>query len=104
MRGACAWACMRRDPGYRAAWAARASPVRLEAAPFPLRVQTAADLAAADWGLAVWEDPHVEDWRTPFLPGMPALVAEPDPDPGRTRRRCWGYSARRARSWRGSGC
>ena len=81
MRGACAWACMRRDPGYRAAWAARASPVRLEAAPFPLRVQTAADLAAADWGLAVWEDPHVEDWRTPFLPGMPALVAEPDPDP-----------------------
>ncbi len=78
-RGACA--CMRRDPGYRAAWAAQACPARFEAAPFPLRVQTAADLAAAGWGLAVWEDPGVEAWRTPFLPGMPALVAEPDPDP-----------------------
>ena len=81
VRGACAWACMRRDPGYRAAWAAQAGPVRFEAAPFPLRVQTAADIVAADWGLAVWEDPDVEAWRTPFLPGMPALVAEPDPDP-----------------------
>ena len=81
MRGACAWACMRRDPGYRAAWAAQAGPVRFEAAPFPLRVQTRADLAAAKWGLAVWEDPDVDTWRTPFLPGMPALVAEPDPDP-----------------------
>ena len=81
MRSACAWACMRRDPGYRAAWAAQAGPVRFEAALFPLRVQTRADLAAADWGLAVWEDPDVETWRTPFWPGMPALVAEPDPDP-----------------------
>ena len=81
MRGACVWACMRRDPGYRAAWAAQAGPVRFEAAPFPLRVQTRADLAAAEWGLAVWEDPDVEIWRTPFLPGMPVLVAEPDPDP-----------------------
>ena len=81
MRGACAWACMRRDPGYRAAWAAEAGPARFEAAPFPLRVQTRADLAAARWGLAVWEDPDVDAWRTPFLPGMPALVAEPDPNP-----------------------
>ena len=81
VRGACAWACMRRDPGYRAAWTAQAGPVRFEAAPIPLRVQTPADLAAADWGLAVWEDPDVEAWRTPFWPGMPALVAEPDPDP-----------------------
>ncbi len=81
MRGACAWACMRREPGYRAAWAAQAGPVRFEAAPFPLRVQTGADLAAAEWGLAVWEDPDAEAWRTPFWPGMPTLVAEPDPDP-----------------------
>lgn len=48
VRGACAWACMRRDPGYRAAR----------------------------------EDPDVEAWRIPFLPGMPVLFAEPDPDPG----------------------
>ena len=81
MRGACAWACVRRDPGYRAAWAAEADPVRFEAAPFPLRVQTRADLAAAEWGLAVWEDPDDESWRTPFLPGLPVLVAEPDLDP-----------------------
>ena len=82
VRGACAWACMRREPGYRAAWAAGAGPVRFEAAPFPLRVQTAADFAAAEWGLAVWEDPDVEVWRTPFLPGMPVLFAEPAPSSG----------------------
>ena len=58
MRGA--WACMRRDPGYRVAWAAQAGPVRFEPAPFPLRVQTGADLAAAHRGLAVWEDQDVE--------------------------------------------
>ncbi len=81
MRGACAWACMRRDSGYRAAWAARAGPARFEPAPFPLRVQTRADLAATDWGLALWENPHDDAWRTPFMPGMPVLVAEPDPDP-----------------------
>lgn len=68
MRGACAWA-------------AEAGAARFEAAPFPLRVQTPADLAAADWGLAVWENPDLDEWRTPFLPGLPALVAEPDPDP-----------------------
>ena len=81
VRRACAWACMRRDPGYRAAWAAQAGPARFEPAPFPLRVQTRADLAAADWGLALWENPHTETWRTPFMPGMPVLVAEPDPEP-----------------------
>lgn len=81
IRGACAWACMRRDPGYRAAWAAEAGPVRFEAAAVPLRVQTGPDLAAAEWGLAVWEDPDVDAWRTPFWPGIPVLVAEPDPDP-----------------------
>ncbi len=72
---------MRREAAYRAAWAAQAGPVRFEAAPFPLRIQTRADLAAADWGLGAWENPDNERWRTPFLPGMPVLVAEPDPDP-----------------------
>ena len=66
MRGA--WACMRRDPGYSAAWAAEAGPVRFDAVAFPLKVQTGPDLAAAAWGLAVWKDPDVEAWRTPFLP------------------------------------
>ena len=83
-RSALAWAAMRRDPHYRAAWAAEAGTPRFETAPFTLRVQTRADLAAAQWGLAVWENPHAEDWRTPFMPGMPVLVAEPDPGPDRT--------------------
>ena len=40
----------RRD--YRAAWAAHAAPPRFEAAGFPMRVQTEADLLAeADWAL-----------------------------------------------------
>lgn len=82
MRGALAWAAMRRDPGYRAAWAAQAGPASLEAAPFPLRVQTPADLrAAAEWSLLAWEDPRSAARRSPFWASVPMLVAEPDPDP-----------------------
>ena len=81
VRGAHAWAYMRRDPDYRAAWAAQAGPPRFEAAAFPLRVQTGADLAAADWALPVWEDPDAAMWRSPFWSGIPMLVGEPDPDP-----------------------
>lgn len=82
VRGALAWAAMRRDPGYRAAWAAQAGAPRFEAADFPLRVQTAADLgAAAEWSLLTWEDPRTADRRSPFWAGVPMLVGEPDPDP-----------------------
>ena len=79
--GAHAWAYMRRDPDYRADWALHAGPPRFEAAAFPLRVQTGADLAAADWALPVWEDPDAAMWRSPFWSGIPMLVGEPDPDP-----------------------
>ena len=82
VQGAHAWAYMRRDPDYCAAWAGHAGPPRFEAAAFPLRVQTGADLAAAaDWGLLAWDDPRVAAWRSPFWSGIPMLVGEPDPDP-----------------------
>ena len=38
----------------------------LELAPFPLRVQTSADLDAARWGLLAWEDPAVALAASPF--------------------------------------
>ena len=82
VRGAHAWAYMRRDPDYRAAWAGNAGLPRFEAGAFPLRVQAGADLAAAaDWGLLAWDDPRVGVWRSPFWSGIPMLVGEPDPDP-----------------------
>ena len=82
VRWAHAWAYMRRDPDYRAAWAGNAGLPRFEAGAFPLRVQTGADLAAAaDWGLLAWDDPRVGVWRSPFWSGIPMLVGEPNPDP-----------------------
>ena len=82
VRGAHAWAYLRRDPAYRAAWAAHGAPARFEGADRPWRVQTEADLlAAADWALLAWEDPAPAAWRSPFWYGVPMLVGEPDPDP-----------------------
>lgn len=81
LRGAHAWAWMRRDPGYCEAWAAQAGEPLFEAAAFPLRVQTDADLAAAGWGLLAWEDPGPAAWRSPFWSALPMLVGEPDPEP-----------------------
>ena len=80
--GAHAWAYMRRNPGYREAWAAHAVPLRFEDADIPVRVQTEADLLAeAEWALLAWEDPGAEVWRSPFWSGVPMLIGEPDPDP-----------------------
>ena len=82
VRGAQAWAWMRRDAGYCEAWAAQAGTSRFEAAAFPIRVQTEADLrAAADWALLAWEDPAALARRSPFWSGVPMLVGKPDPDP-----------------------
>ncbi len=82
VRGAHAWAYMRRDAGYRRDWSAHAGPPRYEAAGYPLRVQAEADLlAAADWALLAWEDPAAAAWRSPFWSAIPMLVGEPDPDP-----------------------
>ena len=50
--GAHAWAYLRRDPDYRADWAAQACVPVFEAAGYPLRVQGEADLQAeAAWSL-----------------------------------------------------
>lgn len=82
MLGAHAWAYMRRNPGYRAAWAAHAAPPRFEQAEIPIRLQTEADLLAeAEWALLAWEDPGAEAWRSPFWSGVPMLIGEPDPAP-----------------------
>ncbi len=80
--GAHAWAYMRRNSGYRKAWAVHADPPRFEDADIPVRVQTEADLLAeAEWALLAWEDPGAEAWRSPFWSGVPMLIGEPDPAP-----------------------
>ena len=81
IRGAHAWAYMRRDPRYCAAWAAQAGAARFEDAAFPIKVQGEADLAAEAWSLLAWEDPGSAAWRSPFWSGIPMLVGEPDPEP-----------------------
>ena len=82
VKGAHAWAYLRRNPAYRDGWAAHAAPPRFEEAGFPIRVQTEADLLAeADWALLAWEDPGSQAWRSPFWSGVPMLVGEPDPAP-----------------------
>lgn len=62
-----AWRSLRANPDYRADWKAHASAApALEPAPFPLRVQSEADLMAQRWGLLAWEDPRVRNRMTPF--------------------------------------
>ena len=81
--------------GYRTAWRRRhPQPGLPKQAPFQVRLQTAADLAASRWGLLAWADPDEEDdpispfWlkapmlqiaispdATPLVPGMTALAA-----------------------------
>ena len=62
-----AWRFIRASRAYRDAWAKRLPmPGLPERAPFPVRLQTAADLAAAAWGMAAFEDPHAERPLAPF--------------------------------------
>ncbi len=80
-----AWSFIRASWGYRGAWLRRLPPPGLpEAAPFPVRLQTAADLAARDWGLLAWEDPRAENgivspfWaRGPMADGRAVRDAAP---------------------------
>ena len=66
---------MQRNPGYRAAWAARLPPPRFGDADIPVRSQTkAGPPAEADRALLAWEDPEVEVWRLSYWPGVPMLT------------------------------
>ena len=76
-----AWEFLRRNPGYIEAESG-APQAAAEPAPFPMRVQTGADLEAAAWGLLAWEDPLAEDGSaSPFWAGAPVLdgIASPTP-------------------------
>ena len=75
--GARAWAFLRRNSAYRAAWRAALEPALLEAAPFPVRLQSMADRDAVEWGLLAWEDPHRQDGpASPFWAEAPMLEGE----------------------------
>ena len=83
--GARAWRVLRRLPAYQYAWRRRRPrPGLPEQAPFPVRLQTADDLAAARFGLLAWEDPFAQPGPvSPFwtvAPMMPA-VAGPQATP-----------------------
>ena len=68
------WRELRSNPDYVADWRAHAGePAPLEPAPFPLRVQTVADLASARWGLLAWEDPGLGSRATPFWADVPMV-------------------------------
>ncbi|MCY4405360.1 MAG: hypothetical protein OXC15_03250 [Rhodospirillaceae bacterium] len=76
-----AWQVLRLLPAYRNAWSRRLpQPGLPEVAPFPVRLQTAADLAAARFGLHAWEDPFAEDGpASPFWHVAPMLPAAAGP-------------------------
>ena len=79
--GVRAWQILRRLPAYRYAWRRRRpQPGLPERAPFPVRLQTAVDLAAARFGLLAWEDPFAE-WgpMSPFWAVAPMLPAVAGP-------------------------
>ena len=70
------WQPLRSNPEYSADWRANGSAaVQLEPAPFPLRVQSEANLLAARWGLLAWEDPHARNRSSPFWTDVPMLRA-----------------------------
>ena len=76
------WRELRSNPDYVADWRAHAGePAPLEPAPFPLREQTVADLAAARWGLLAWEDPGSGRRAKPFWADVAmvnAVAVNPD--------------------------
>ena len=79
--GTRSWKYLRRNPTYIEARRMTAEPAPEEAAPFPLRAQTAADREAAAWGLLAWEDPDDETGpASPFWADAPMLEAVPSPE------------------------
>ena len=56
-------------------WRAHGAEPVVEAAPFPLRRQTVADLKAARWNLLAWADPRVAACDSPFWADVPVIEA-----------------------------
>ena len=76
-----AWQVLRRIPAYRRAWLRRRpQPGLPEQGPFPMCLQTAADLAARRFGLLAWADPFAEDGSaSPFWSVAPMVPAAAGP-------------------------
>ena len=81
-----AWRLLRTDPDYVADWRAHSAAPVVEAAPFPFRRQTAADLEAARWNLLAWEDPRFPARASSFWAGADGKCARHGP--GEERRGC----------------
>ena len=86
--GVLAWTVLRQVEEYREAWRRHAAEAGVSAAlepgPFPIRVQSVADLEAERFEMLCWQDPFTEDgpassfWRQD---GMPEGVLEPGAEP-----------------------
>ena len=82
-----AWLFLRHIEDYLAAWrayAASAQAPAIEAGPFPIRIQTPADLEAARFDLLAWADPDAANGPgSPFWiqSGIVEAVIEPDAEP-----------------------
>ena len=83
-----AWRFLKRNPDYIQEWWSVAAGIPpAEGEPFPIRVQTEADLKAAKWGLLAWEDPLAAAGpASPFWSDAPVLEAEPAPGGGTALR------------------
>ncbi len=90
--GVRAWLFLRCVGEYKAAWRAQtvfsaagpAGEPLLEPGPFPIRIQTPADLQAARFDLLAWQDPDdAEGPRSPFWDqeGMVEAVLDPEAEP-----------------------
>ena len=78
-----AWALLRLDRDYRAAWQAHAArPVYEDDTLFPVRIRSEADrIAERDWSLLAWEDPDGDAVSAfidvPMLEGEGSMSASP---------------------------
>ena len=79
--GVRAWLYLRRVEAYKAAWRKRdAPPAVFEPGPFPVRIQTAADLGAVRFDLLAWADPCAADGpASPFWVQTEMVEAVPEP-------------------------